>query len=84
MLENVFIRPAGEIEFGSVGQEIETGLGQFAAPLARQPALQDFTQAMQVKHVGGGIAELIGAEVRGAPIRLLLFFRYVGAQQLGA
>src|SRR6185437_16143780 len=36
MLENIHIGPAGEVQLGPVGEEIETGPRQFGAALPRQ------------------------------------------------
>ena len=40
MLENVDFRPAGQVETGSVGQELECRLGQFGPPFARQKRIE--------------------------------------------
>src|SRR3954447_10968440 len=44
--ENVLLGPAGEIEQGSVGQEIEAGLGELGAAFARQPDVELLLEAM--------------------------------------
>src|SRR3954447_23953750 len=48
MGENVQLPPAGEIEQGTVRQEIETGLGQTGAPLASEPLVELLPERVEV------------------------------------
>ena len=64
MGKDVLGRPAAEIETRAVGQETETGGGQFIAALARQHHVQFFAQRMEMQHIGRGIGDLrIGQRV---------------------
>src|SRR3546814_14892155 len=58
MREDVGLWPAGEVEFGTRGQEIETGLGEMLAAFACQPPVEFFAQRVEETDVGGGIVAL--------------------------
>ena len=81
MSEDVGVLPARQIKPGAHGQEVETGLGQVGAPLARQHDVQPLAHHMQVQHVGGGIGQLFGAEHIRAPVGRLLGLGQVHARQ---
>ena len=67
--EDVVLGPAGEVEPGARGQEIETGLGDLGAALARQPLDEDRVHGVEIAHVGGGIFPLRVAQLRRRPSR---------------
>ena len=49
MREHVLVRPAGEVEGGARRQEVEAGLGQGGAALARQHRVEPGAQRVQVE-----------------------------------
>src|SRR3546814_12770653 len=53
MREDVGLWPAGEVEFGTRGQEIETGLGEMLAAFACQPPVEFFAQRAEGTDVRG-------------------------------
>ena len=73
--------PAGEIEQGAVRQEVETGLGQRGAALAREADVELLLQRVEIAHVGGGIILLRVAELGRAPVRALLLLGDFLAEQ---
>src|SRR5690242_13408143 len=82
MGEDVDLGPSGEVERGTMRQEIETGLGQLDPAFAPQAFVEFFLQRMQIAHVGGRIFLLRIAELGGTPVRALLLLRQVMAEQL--
>src|SRR5438874_2597157 len=64
MREDLLGLPAAEIELRPGRQEVETGLRQRRAALAREHGVEPFAQGMQMQHVGSGISELRLAEAR--------------------
>src|SRR5437763_15247621 len=82
MREDVFRRPAGEIEKRARRQKFEAGGGNGAAPLALQHGIELGAQGMQVKNVRGSIAQLLVAEFGGAPVGGLLLFGEIDAEQI--
>src|SRR5258708_32360124 len=82
MRENVLGLPAAEVEPGAGRQELETGLRQLGAALARQHGVEPFAQAMKMQHVGGSVSELRFAETRRTPIARLLLLRQVDVEHL--
>ena len=67
MRENVRLLVAQQVEPGPGRQEGEAGLGQLQAPLADQQRLQLRPQGVQMQHVGGGVGELLGGQLRPRP-----------------
>ena len=63
-------------------QELETGLRQFGAALARQHGVEPFAQAMQMQHVGGGVGQLRLAQALRAPVARLLLLRQIDVEHL--
>src|SRR5690348_6372004 len=49
--ENVLLRPAGEVEQSAGREEIEAGLGEGGAVLAREPLVEFLLQLMEVADV---------------------------------
>src|SRR5262249_4114665 len=84
MLENVHLRPAGEVEARARGQELEGGLRQLGAALASQQLVELGHQRVQVQDVGGGVGELLVAQAVGAPVGTLLLLGELDAQKLAA
>src|SRR5260370_33204140 len=82
--EDVLDAPATEIEQRPGRQEIEAGLGEHLAPLARQHGVELRLERMEVEHVRRGVAQLLVGELGGAPIRGLLLLRELDAQQVAA
>src|SRR3546814_17281472 len=81
MRADVGLWPAGEVEFGTRGQEIETGLGEMLAAFARQPPVEVFAQRVEETDVGGGIVALRLGQPRTDPVRRLLLLGDVLAAQ---
>src|SRR5258707_301684 len=73
MREDIHLGPAGEIELGARGQEVETGLRQSRAAFARQHDVELFLQFMQIGDVVRRISKLAFRQIRRAPIGGLLF-----------
>src|SRR5690348_4980756 len=84
MGEDVLGAPAAEIEQRPARQEVEAGLRQGGAALARQHFVEPVFQGMEMQHVGGGVAELLVAELGCAPIRGLLLLRQLDAEKVAA
>src|SRR5438874_1663587 len=84
VLEDVDLRPAGQVQPGAAGQEAESGLGQLGAALAFQQGIQLGLERMEVQHIGGGVVELFLAQRLGAPVGGLLLLGQVDAQKLPA
>src|SRR5260221_3267232 len=82
--EDVLDAPATEIEQRPGRQEIEAGLGEHLAPLARQHGVELRLERMEVEHVRRGVAQLLVGELGGAPIRGLLLLRELDAEQIAA
>src|ERR1700686_5442013 len=82
MRKDVLLRPAFESKQGACRQEIKAAAGQFGAPFARQHRIESRAQVVQVEDVGGGIALLLLAQGRGAPIRALLLFLEFDPEQI--
>src|SRR3954447_21658325 len=55
MGENVLLGPAGQIEQGALGQEVEAGLSEAGAALAREPFVELLPERMEIADVGRGI-----------------------------
>ena len=72
MRENIDFRPACEIQRGACRQEIEAGLSQRGAALARQAAVELLAQAVEIAHVGRGIFALRVVQLGPAPVGRLL------------
>ena len=68
MGEDIHVRPTRQIQLSAGRQELKAGLGQLAAALAFQHALQPVPQRMKVKHIGGGISELLLGQLPCPPI----------------
>src|SRR5690348_16231737 len=56
--ENVLLRPAGDIEQGARGNEVEAGLGKCDAILALEPLVELLLQSVEVADVARGIIAL--------------------------
>src|SRR3546814_1989670 len=72
MGKDVDFLPAGNVERGARGQELEAGPCQALAALARQHDIQLGAQVVQMQDVGGSIGELFRSQLGGAPVRRLL------------
>ena len=66
--EDVFRRPAREVQPGALREEAEAGLGQPVAAFADQKRFELLLEGMEVKHVRGRIAQLGFRQLRGALI----------------
>src|SRR6185436_16984766 len=55
--KNVVRGPAGEVEPGAGGKELETGGGEFRPALACQHGVELVFQGMQVEHVVGRVGD---------------------------
>src|ERR1700752_4256250 len=55
MSENVVVLPALQIEPGPGGEELEAGLRQSLAALAREHGVELLAQRVEMQHVGGRI-----------------------------
>ena len=82
MAENVDFRPTGKVKPGTGRQEIETGLRDLGPAFAGQERIKRLFQAMQVKHIRGGIGFLRFGQIGRPPIRCLLHLGDVGIEQL--
>src|SRR6478609_1736845 len=82
MRENILGLPAAEIELHPGRQEVETGLRQCCAALARQHGIESLAQAMQMQYVGGRVGELRLAQRSRAPVARLLLLRQVDVEHL--
>src|SRR3546814_14064357 len=71
MGKDVDFLPAGNVERGARGQELEAGPCQALAALAPQHDTQLGAQVGQMQDVAGGIGELVRTQRRGAPARRL-------------
>ena len=60
----------------------EAGLRERRPPLAREKGIERLLQTVQMQHIGGGIVELGGRELCGAPVGLLLLLGDVDTQQI--
>ena len=76
--------PSFEVEFGPVRQEGEAGLRKPGPPLPLQQRVEFCLERVKMKHIGGGIAELLWRERGLAPIRGLLLLRNFHPQKLAA
>src|SRR5882672_1047243 len=82
VLENVDVGPACEVQTGSRREEVKGGRGQLGAALALQKGIELCLERVQIKHVGGGIGELLLAQAIGAPVGGLLLLGEIDAQKL--
>src|SRR5665213_2317865 len=72
MSEDINLLPTGDVEGGPGGKEVEAGLGQGHAPFSDQHFIELGLQGVKMFHVGGGIGQLVGRKLGGAPIGTLL------------
>ena len=79
--ENILFGPAREIEQGTVGKEIEAGLGEFNPAFADQALVQFLLECVKVADVARRIFALRVAQLRCAPVAGLLLLRDLDAQQ---
>ena len=82
MAENVLVRPAGQIEPGADGEEIEASLRHFRPSFAGQTFNQDRVHRVEIADIGGGIILLRVGQAGCAPVARLLHFRQLFAEQL--
>ena len=82
MSENVAFAPAGEVEFGARGQEIEAGLGQFHPAFAFEHRIERVFQPVEIGDVVRRIGELLLRKIFRAPIGALLLFGEIDVEQL--
>src|SRR5438270_182937 len=80
--EYVLLRPTGEVEQSTGGQEVEAGLGKRGAILASQPLVELVLELVEKAHVTGSIVALRVAELVGAPVAGLLLLRDVDVQKV--
>src|SRR4051812_31339305 len=84
MSENVRGFVAEQVQPAARGQELEAGLGQCEPVLADQKGFESGPERVQMEHVGGGVGELLRAELGRAPVGGLLLLGDFHAEQLAA
>src|SRR6266511_2226000 len=72
--KDILIRPAGEVEPNTIGQEAKTRCREIRAPLPNEDVVEFILESMQVQHVRRRIGELRVSERLSAPIEELLLF----------
>ena len=82
MGEQVLLGPAGKVELGPYRQEVEAGLRQMRAALAREHRIEPCPQGVEMEHVARGIALLRLAQLLRTPVRALLALVEIDAEQL--
>src|SRR5580692_8240691 len=80
--EDVDPVPSRHVQLRPPGQEVEAGLGEPHPAFALQHDVQPLLEPVQMRNVAGGVGELFGAELGGAPVGALLRLREVDAHQL--
>src|SRR5687768_3133718 len=68
MGEDVLLGPAGEVEEGAVGQEVEAGRSEAGPAFASEALVELLPERMEVAHVGRGIVLLGVTEIGSAPV----------------
>src|SRR3546814_14888069 len=84
MGKDVDFLPAGNVERGPRGQELEAGPCQALAALARQHDIQLGAPVVQMQDVGGSIGELFRTPRGGPPLRRLLLLVQITPPPLAA
>src|SRR5579863_69175 len=82
MREDVLLRPAFKIKQGASRQEIEAAARQIGALFARQHSVESRAQRVQMQDVSSGVALLLLGQGWCAPIRALLLFFKLDAEQI--
>ena len=82
MMENVDVFPSTKIKGDPGRQEFKAGISQFKAPFTFEHHYQSRHQFVEVEDIGSSVRFLRVGQCVGAPVRALLLFGHVDADEL--
>src|SRR6476469_9077298 len=82
MCKDVVRIPACKVETDPFRQETKAGRRKLNSALAKKHGIQLSLQGVKVQDVGGRIGDLRIGQLGGTPVRALLLFREIDAEQL--
>ena len=82
MAENIDLIPTHPVQAAACVEEIEAALRHVQSVFTDQTRRQDRAKLVQIKHIGRGIIHLRLRQLIRRPVRALLLFGQINAEQL--